>query len=293
MEKNRGRDAALIAALCIFLVLTAGEIFLKLYFKEGISVTVLYIIAAVQAVVFTVPSVILFKKQKLSASRFFQLRHFKVSWLPAIFLAAMCATFGAALINLFLYSLPFSHIFRSATFTVTGEGSAFAQILAFIVFPAFFEELFIHGALLSDLKNRGITKSVLICAFVFAMLHSSAANFLGPLFAAVIYGYLTVIFQSVWPAIIAHFINNVVSDYAGVLVDKYINIGMNGYIIFIAAILLLLCIGGLCSMLLKHLKTVRVTVGQPDITKNQFSIALGILAFLWAVKIALDVINVI
>ena len=293
MEKKRSAEPAIIVALCVFLVLSGIEICVKLFFKEGLPVWGIYIYAVLQIVLMLVPSFILLKKQELPSRRFFQLRPFKAKWLPATLLGAVCATVGAAMINLMLYSLPFSHIFRSASVSVVEEGGAFAVFLAFVLIPALFEELFIHGALLSSIRNKGITFSVIICALIFAMLHSSAANFLGPLFAAVIYGYLTVVYQSVWPAVFAHLINNFVADYAAVLVDKYINIGMNGYVIFIAAALLLLSLYGFATCLLKQLKTVRVSVGEPEPVDKRFPVSLGVFILLWAVKITLDIINII
>ena len=293
MEKRRGSESAILSALILFLVLTGIEICLKLFFKEGLPVWIIYIYSLAQIVLLLVPSLILQKKQTLSVKRFFQLRPFKAKWLWATLLGAVCASVGAALINLLLYSLPFSYIFKSSAVSAVDEGGSFALFLAFVLVPAVFEELFIHGALLSSIRNKGILRSVLFCALIFAMLHSSAANFLGPLFAAVIYGFLTVVYQSVWPAIIAHFINNFVADYALVLIDKYINIGMNGYVLFIAAVILLLAIWVFSSCLAKQLKTVRVSVGEPEPQDKSFPVTLGVFILLWAVKMALDIVNII
>lgn len=293
MDKKRSSEFAILSALILFLVLTGIEICLKLLFKEGVPVWGMYIYALAQIILLLIPSLILQKKQALPAKRFFQLRPFKAKWLPATLLGALCASVGAALINLLLYSLPFAHIFKSSSVSVIEEGGAFAVFLAFVLVPALFEELYIHGALLSSLKNKGILWSVGICALIFAMLHSSAANFLGPLFAAVVYGFLTVVYQSVWPAVIAHLINNFVADYAVVLIEKYINIGMNGYVIFIATVIFLLSIWGLASLLLKQLKNVRVSVGEPEPLDKRFPISLGVFILLWAVKIALDIVNII
>ncbi len=293
MNKKHSTESAVFAALCVFLVLTGVEIAVKLLFKEGLPPWGFYIYALLHIAVMLIPSIILFAKQETPAVRFLYLRPFKLKWLPATVLGAICATVGAAMLNLMLYSLPFAHIFRAAPITVAGEGGAFAQFLALVVIPALFEELFIHGALLSSIKSKGITWSVIVCAFVFAMLHSSAANFIGPLFAAVIYGYLTVVYHSVWPAVIAHLLNNIAADYAGFLVERYINIGMNGYVIFIAAIVLLICLWGFAACLLKQLKTVRVSVGQPEKADKRLPVSLGIFTLLWVIKIVLDIVNVI
>ena len=81
-------------------------------------------------------------------------------------------------------------------------------LLTAAVLPAVVEELFFRGALLSALEPYGTWPALLLSSLAFALIHGNLYNFAGPLAAGMIYGYLTYVLDSVWPAIFAHLLNN-------------------------------------------------------------------------------------
>ncbi len=265
---------------------------MKIVWRNSLPPWLVWVYCAFELVILFVPALILCKSQKLPAKRFFILRPFKLSWLPATLFGAITATLGAVLLNLLLYSLPFASVFKTNS-AIIGEVDRAAIFLLTILIPAIFEELYIHGAVMSMLRRRSIRSAVFITAFMFAMLHSSGANFLGPLFAAVIYGYLTVCYSSVWPAIIAHFINNLLSDFMNTFVQRYVNIGINGYIIVFVLLLFLVSLFILCSLMQKQLRKVRVSTSPRAEAETGFPVCLGVFFLCWAAKLTLSLLGII
>lgn len=83
-------------------------------------------------------------------------------------------------------------------------------VLTCIVAPIF-EELFYRGAVLSLLKGYGKGAAVFLSAFLFAIAHRSITVFGAPFVLGIVTAYITVNCGSIWPAIIIHFVNNLLS----------------------------------------------------------------------------------
>ena len=99
-------------------------------------------------------------------------------------------------------------------------------VLALALLPALVEELFFRGALLSGLEKWGQGAAILVSSLCFALVHGSAANFLGPLVAGLLFGYLTVITGSLWPAVVGHLCNNLVYLWMGYVLKRYAAFGI-------------------------------------------------------------------
>lgn len=120
-------------------------------------------------------------------------------------------------------------------------------VIAFL--PALAEELFFRGGLLSGLEGWGQTSAILISALCFAMIHGTTANFLGPLTGGLLFGYMTVITGSVWPAVFGHCFNNVFYLVVSYLFKRYAAFGIWPYFVMLAAAVLFLSIYGAASCL--------------------------------------------
>jgi len=81
-------------------------------------------------------------------------------------------------------------------------------ILVIVVLPAVVEELFFRGVMFSALERCGTWPALLLTSVAFAMIHGDLYNFAGPLAAGMVYGYMTYVLDSVWPALFAHLLNN-------------------------------------------------------------------------------------
>ena len=114
-------------------------------------------------------------------------------------------------------------------------------LLGVAVAPALLEEFFLRGVLQPVYEKLvGTWPAILFTAVAFAMLHGSTDNFIGPMIAGCLYGYLTYEFQSVWPAFLAHLSNNLLYLIALWLTDTYASFGIWEYFSFLSVIILLL-----------------------------------------------------
>ena len=91
--------------------------------------------------------------------------------------------------------------------------------------------------------------AILISALCFALITGTPSNFLGPLAAGLLFGYMTLITGSVWPAVIGHFFNNLLYMVMSYLLRRYAAFGIWPYFIIVAAALLFISMYGAASSL--------------------------------------------
>ena len=100
-------------------------------------------------------------------------------------------------------------------FSGTAEGSGHIEIiLSLIVIPAFCEELFFRGIVLSEYRKYGTANAVIISAICFAMLHFSIENMVIYLFTGLLLGFVTAVTRTIIPSILLHLLSNTLSIYA-------------------------------------------------------------------------------
>ncbi|HIV97222.1 MAG TPA: CPBP family intramembrane metalloprotease [Candidatus Agathobaculum stercoravium] len=121
-------------------------------------------------------------------------------------------------------------------------GIGFLARLAVIVgLSAVVEEFYLRGALLTVHEGCvGTSACLLFSGLAFAMLHGSLMNFAGPLLAGIAYAYLTYVFGSVWPAVLAHAVNNLYYMFVLWITDTYAAFGIWNYFAAINGLALLL-----------------------------------------------------
>lgn len=154
----------------------------------------------------------------------------------------------AAVLSLFLNFL----IFRLAGFAgadlsaialdvpQSGMGMA-ARLFVIVLLSAVVEELYLRGALFAvQEESAGTSACLLFSGLIFAMLHGSLMNFAGPLLAGIAFAYLTYVFNSVWPAILAHVVNNLYYLFVVWITDTYAAFGIWNYFAGINLLVLLL-----------------------------------------------------
>lgn len=112
------------------------------------------------------------------------------------------------------------------------------------VFPAVFEELFFRGLLLSLLEKTGTLAKIIASGVLFALYHCSLSQFVYQFIYGALLSLIVIVFKSVIPCIVAHFLNNfavLLFEYFKVNIDIYnvwaIVAGLVCLVIFIASIL--------------------------------------------------------
>ncbi len=100
-------------------------------------------------------------------------------------------------------------------FSGTAEGSGQLEIiLSLIIIPAFAEEIFFRGIVLSEYRKFGTANAIIVSSLCFAMLHFSLENMFIYLFTGLLLGCVTAVSRSIVPSIALHLLSNTLSIYA-------------------------------------------------------------------------------
>ena len=111
------------------------------------------------------------------------------------------------------------------------------------LFPAIFEELFFRGLLLSSLEKTSTLAKVIASGVMFALYHCSLSQFVYQFIYGALLALIVIVFKSVIPCIVAHFLNNfavLFFEYFKVNIDLY-----NAWVIATGLICLALFIGAI------------------------------------------------
>ncbi len=85
----------------------------------------------------------------------------------------------------------------------------FLSLIAIALFPAVCEELFFRGFLQQSLRSvMNVHVAVMVTAFIFSLVHGQIYGFFSRWLLGVALGYLVIYANSLWPAILAHFLYN-------------------------------------------------------------------------------------
>lgn len=84
-------------------------------------------------------------------------------------------------------------------------------VLQYAVLPAVLEELLFRGALLGRLQKYGDAFALLFSSAVFALMHHDLSVFPGIFLMGLIFGYMAIKSDSLFPSMLMHFLNNFVA----------------------------------------------------------------------------------
>ena len=168
-----------------------------------------YFIIAMQVCVFLVPTLvwIIFKDRKKQP---LTVRLGGISGTGFCFV--LCASLAVAILSL-LINIAVSMFIGDFSGVIAPEflnrsANPIIALLALVIVPPVVEELFFRGAVFGVYEKFGTGIGIFLSALAFAMLHGHFQNFFGPFIAGLLFAYIAYVFNSIWPAIFAHLINN-------------------------------------------------------------------------------------
>ena len=89
------------------------------------------------------------------------------------------------------------------------ENFPLLSLIAIALFPAVCEELFFRGFLQQSLRSvMNVHVAVVVTAFIFSLVHGQIYGFFSRWLLGMALGYLVIYANSLWPAILAHFVYN-------------------------------------------------------------------------------------
>ena len=95
----------------------------------------------------------------------------------------------------------------------------FNYLIFMCLVPAICEEVFFRGTLTNAYNVYGEKFAISVSALVFALFHFDIQNFIAPFLLGLLFSTLIEVTGSIIPAIVAHFVNNVIA----VLTARYVN----------------------------------------------------------------------
>ena len=134
-------------------------------------------------------------------------------------------TFLSFILNYIVYFLTSITDISLDTSMVSVQGSGGSNtffLIASVLVPAIIEEVYLRGVVQSVVAPELDQKHIIIFSGVlFAILHASLQNFVGPLVAGCYYAWLVCALGSVWYAVLAHCIHSVLFYGIGWLLEFF------------------------------------------------------------------------
>lgn len=289
---------AVLACIAVFIITGAAGRFDPIVswmgrHDEGFR---LVLLSLFQAVLLVVATVYLVKSSRQGSKQFLKRRRFRMKWLPVTLFAALTATLGSMILNAAALKLPFLAEYAQQSSLIYRDKDFTQLFFALAFLPAVSEELFFRGAVLSSYQNRSYSAAVFGSAFLFALLHASPYNLIGPFFAGMIYALLALLFDSVYPALLAHLINNTLTTLTYVYYDRIKAVGLDAYLFISLLVAFLLCAYLALLLCEAHIPKIRLAESgrhlKERIRKSAHSpfFSLELLAFviLWSVLVVLS-----
>lgn len=191
-------------------------------------------------VIFILPTALYVRLNRYSRKDALRLRFVKAKYLPFILLFGISVSVICALINAGVAALAKGLWDTRAAASTVGfsSGNPLMLALTMVIMPAVCEELLIRGVALYEYEKYGVTAAVIMTSLVFSLFHGSLLTAPALFVAGVCYAVTTLLFRSVWPAIICHCINNGLALYTSSHSDFIAYLSQDVIFVIIAAFVL-------------------------------------------------------
>lgn len=217
-------------------VVMATLLLMEHLLSDGILPKIIWVVLAAEVAAYLLPMLLLrFLPDSEGKRARFRFKGYRrqtilfVLWMSlTTALLASLTNYGAAMI------LDQTAFADTASVTQYGVEGWWETLFVVVLLPALIEELFFRGVMFSALERCGTWPAMLLSALAFAMIHGDIRNFAGPLLAGLIYGYMTYVLDSVWPAVFAHMVNNALALFLSNTAETYSALGLWPYILLAA-----------------------------------------------------------
>lgn len=216
--KEKFKSPVITTPLLVIFVITAMQVSRIALDSLDSETSIFVALGVIQLVTLGLPCIVyyLLKGRKLSEPMYLIPR--TGPQLMFILFGAMFFISGTLLIKFFYYvgGGPVSSIVNFyGDASVSAEGVNHIEIiLSLIVIPAFCEEFFFRGIVMSEYRKYGTTNAIIISTLCFAMLHFSIENLAVYLFTGLLLGTVSAVSRSIVPSIALHLLSNTLNIYA-------------------------------------------------------------------------------
>lgn len=179
------------------------------------------------------------KLQKRKISEIIELNKPNKHFVPLIFMGLGICMVGNIVTGIIGSLLPFTPKLPELDVPTSFYGIVIYFISTSFL-PALSEEFFFRGIIYGSLKKFGKTVAIVVSSVLFSLIHGNLVQIPFAFVVGLILGYITAEADSIWPAVIVHFINNFMScviSYVGIIFNEDIqNFAFFIYMILLIAI---------------------------------------------------------
>ena len=150
--------------------------------------------------------------------------------IQLIFIGFSVCMLANSLTSLFLdttKTLGFNFNFSGESVRNNSLIEAIVYILSVAFVPAISEEILFRGALMSTLRKYGDGTAILISAVIFALFHGNLVQIPFAFIVGLVLGWIVAYSNSILPAILVHFFNNLFSVICSLLQSNAYEFGLN------------------------------------------------------------------
>lgn len=187
-----------------------------------------YGVVLIYLLIFLLPMLIYTKRRGRKAGELLRLHTLSVKYIPFTIVISIAICMICGVLNVLGYMALGSLITTdqpTAMFDFSTQ-NPLMLLITMVILPAVTEEMLIRGVVLSEYEQYGTTRAVMLSALIFALFHANPIHFLSLLVAGICYGLLTLLFDSIYPSLIAHLFNNAAAlmlyyhkDYVAYMLD--------------------------------------------------------------------------
>ncbi|MDR1837372.1 MAG: CPBP family intramembrane metalloprotease [Treponema sp.] len=218
----RIKNAILLCLLLLGIQLGAGlifGIFLGLYGLENESMINGIGLIFISLLTFGLVILIGYRKSHKSFNEVFMFNNVQLNlWIAVIVFMFGFVILSSELDNLLNYVLPMPEFLQDVFNSMLANEYIILSIILVGIIPAFVEEMFFRGVILSGFKeNYSQKKAIIVSSLLFGIIHLNPWQFVTAFIIGLISAWICLQTKSILPSIYMHLFNNMLS----VLVMKY------------------------------------------------------------------------
>lgn len=200
-----------IPYLCAFILSLINKVITDNGGYNGLGDNTLLIVKCIiYLITFIVPCIVFCKMKRLSIHKELSIHRFSFSYTTLIAISFLLLTVVIA-----TGRIAIDHFFPTAGSEIpiqANKDNAIGVILAYAIFPAICEELFLRGLLQNEIsKTAGAAAGIIVSSLAFALIHQELRYFLIYFVSGIILAVVSHITNSVIPSVILHTLNNLFS----------------------------------------------------------------------------------
>lgn len=176
-----------------------------------------YLLILIDQLIFVLLPVVLYlnyKAKTVDIRKVLRLNPIKPAVTMLVILIAVCTNYIIGFLDILtVYLLGF--IGEVPSFPLNPAPDAFhlaASLVIASLVPSICEEILHRGIIMNSYEIRGSMKAVVVSAMFFGIFHYDIRNFLSPIVFGLIIGYVVIKADSLYAGILAHFVNNAMTE---------------------------------------------------------------------------------